>query len=477
LQIEQQGLKIVQQGRELASRIDQLRNDPKSSPTPSTVGNKAFESLQASQSWIELEGSGERILSSKVDANTLQNESELIRLLTPRLRDLVAKAAEILGIPLVLVNTERHAYFKDPHGGADPKPDMLVTHPAFYTWNLSNTDKHYQGENFIFGEGADWCLRDCWEVIMEWKKEIGPNSFSALGEGIEYASRKSFVSSKGVAADWKATRFTRLMICDAHRFHLVLCDEARAMRCVWGEWVAPGSEQAVVDFLVRGFQPDSDGLSRVWIDAIGVLCTEFKVELRLPCKEEHTCFLGAGSGGRVFRVIPQDPGGEPCALKVGLGDVACSQIREEWSKYQLFSAEFGEAREILIAISKHYESPKRTFASILVVPVGTELPRTKKSIKSALEGLMKLSKAGFRHGDARRYNVIWVPAEERCKWLDLRTMNRCAEDKVVAFLEDTRTFLMSCGLDYPHEFEEIAQSSFSGDNVDALVQLFQFFWQ
>lgn len=74
---------------------------------------------------------------------------------------------EIWGVwDLVLVNTEQHAYFEDPHNGAASKLDMLVTHPLFYKYAQSESDKKYSGDGFLFGKGADWMLRDCWEVFL-----------------------------------------------------------------------------------------------------------------------------------------------------------------------------------------------------------------------------------------------------------------------------------------------------------------------
>jgi len=313
------------------------------------------------------------------------DESHLIQLFTPHLQILIRNASDRLNIPLVLVNTERHAYFEDPHGGADSKPDMLVTHPAFFKYNCTEGDKKYDGGNFIFGQGADWCLRDCWEVIIEWKTEIGQNDFTALGEGIEFALRKSTaLKDKTTVKDEKAMRFSRIMICDAHRFYLVLCYWGHPSRCVFGRWDDAGSEEAVVGFLAQGFQTEE--WSRLWLTSITALCTEFNVQLVTPCEEAPSCFLGSGACGRVFRVRSVEEDKIECALKVGLGDDASSAIHEEWSKFRSFSAKFGAAGEALIKISCHFQSPDRAFAGIVLAPVGLALPRTKKSHQISTNG-------------------------------------------------------------------------------------------
>jgi hypothetical protein len=437
------------------------------------VGLKAFESLNASQNWIKLDATGQSILPSAMDQSQIQNESHLIQLLTKRMQELVEKASQQLGFPLVLVNTERHAYFKDPHGGADTTPDMLVTHPAFFTWKLSDVDKIYATDGFLYGQGADWCLRDCWEVIIEWKTDIGTNDFRALGEAIEYARRKSFVKGKEVAADWSLIRFSRLMICDSKCFHLVLCDNSHATKCVYGEWVDPGSEQAVLDFIVRGFQVDY--MRRLWVDALQRVCIQFKVELKLPCETEPTCFLGAGGCGRVFRVVSQDM---QCCIKVGLGDQACSQIQEEWSKFKEFEVHFGDARAALVSISKHYQCPQRSFAAILLQPVGTPLRKTKTAIKSALDGLLKLSKNGFGHGDARLCNVVWT-SDGACKWLDFRTLYQCfVGEAQMAFIRDVTSFSESLGVQPTQSLTSTAASCFVKSSIeDSLLNHFKSLWE
>jgi len=479
-EIKQQGSEIKQQGSEIkqqGSRLEDALCGAKSSPTPATLGRKAVDSLKASQNWIKLDGTGGSILQAEVDSGQISNESSLVQILTPLLREVVESASAILGIPLVLVNTERHAYFEDPHGGSASKPDMLVTHPAFYTWNKSDGDVQYCKDGFIFGKGADWCLRDCWEVIVECKKEIGMDNFTALGEGIEYARRKSFVSTaeRLSEVDSRSRRFTRLIVCDSKHFYLVLCVDGNAARCVWGAWVDPGSKDATVDFLVRGFETES--LTRTWVNAIESSCTQFDVTLLQPNEDVPTCFLGAGGCGRVFRVLSNSQDKKMHGLKVGVGDVACSQIREEWSKFEQYSQSFSKAEAALVVISKYYESTDRACAAILLEPVGLVLPRTQKAIKSALEGLMMLSNSGFGHGDARICNVVWMPDTECCKWVDLRTICSCSADtKVATFTRDAVAFFSSCRLECPQDFSQIAAKCLSEQSVSTLLVLCQKVW-
>jgi hypothetical protein len=346
---------------------------------------------------------------------------------------------------------------------------MLVTHPAFYTWKRSHNDDKFSGNNFSFGQGADWCLRDCWEVIIEWKKKIGKDDFSALGEGIEYARRKSFSWRENpaqVAEDVHARRFTRLMIGDSECFYLVLCDRDYATRCIWGEWTDQGSKDAVVDFLFQGFQ--IGGLKRPWVHAMTRLCKEFNVELESPCEECPTCFLGAGGCGRVFRVRSISDK-ELFCLKVGLGDIACSQISEEWGKFQQYSSRFGEAH--LIQICQYYQCPDRNFAGLLLQPVGQQLPMTPSALQNALNCLLQLSQAGFGHGDARRQNVVWVAeGNGKCVWLDLRTLYSC-EQQQEAFVRDVVAFFTSFFTlaDNHEEISQQARKCFASGSVEELV--------
>ena len=65
-------------------------------------------------------------------SKSFATESDVVKEFTPFLQKIVKIASERSKLPLILVNTKRHAWVKDPHGGRPSKPDMLVTHPALY---------------------------------------------------------------------------------------------------------------------------------------------------------------------------------------------------------------------------------------------------------------------------------------------------------------------------------------------------------
>jgi hypothetical protein len=157
-------------------------------------------------------------------------------------------------------------------------------------------------------------------------------------------------------------------------------------------------------------------------------------------------------------------------LKVGLGDIACSQISEEWGKFQQYSSRFGEAH--LIQICQYYQCPDRNFAGLLLQPVGQQLPITSIALENALNCLLQLSQAGFGHGDARRQNVVWVTeGEGKCVWLDLRTLYSCEQQRE-AFVRDVVAFFTSfCTLGDKHEREIIqqARTCFASGSVLELV--------
>lgn len=162
-----------------------LSRDPQSTPTASTVGKRQYDSeaaLCSTGKWNALSGQGEQVLTDAElsQAKIISEESELVKWFTPHMKKLVDAASSAIESPLVLVNTERHAWVEDPHLGALSKPDMLIAYPAFVRSNLTDGDANYNGEGFIFGQCAHWDLRDAIEAIVQWKVDIGANDFSAL---------------------------------------------------------------------------------------------------------------------------------------------------------------------------------------------------------------------------------------------------------------------------------------------------------
>jgi hypothetical protein len=416
-------------------------SSPCASPTPSTLGKEQHDTMVRTNRWKHLDGSGDAVLSddqvSALPSSTC-TEAELIQGFTPHLSKLVQQASVKIGSPLVLVNSERHAWVKDPSPvGAPSKPDMFMCHPAFFEPNKTQSDSKHDGKDFLFGACAHWDLRDCIDVIVEWKCRIGQDDFSALGEGVEYARRIShMVQSRVVPLDEPMVLITRLILADRTTFYLVLCQNGNATECLWGEWTQCGSVAAIVDFI-------SDGASQTrWVSVLSSLCKEFGVELVNP-SQGKPCFLGRGSCGRVFRVKKPDDNVE-FALKVVLDDTYCSQLHEEVSKYHAHKLNLDKL-ECVVSIIAHHASSDRTFAGLLVGQVGIQCKRTKKDITAAVCGLKKLAKAGFRHGDARLPNVVMQG--EKAVWLDLRTLDVVEQTgvktQIEAFRMDLNTFVKS----------------------------------
>jgi len=452
---------------------------PCASPTPSTLGKEQHETMVRTNRWKRLDGSGDAVLSddqvSALPSSTC-TEAELIQGFTPHLSKLVQQASVKIGSPLVLVNSERHAWVKDPSPvGAPSKPDMFMCHPAFFEPNKTESDSKHDGQDFLFGACAHWDLRDCIDVIVEWKCRIGQDDFSALGEGVEYARRIShMVQSRGVPLDEPMVLVTRLILADRTTFYLVLCQNGNATECLWGEWTQCGSVAAIVDFI-------SEGASQTrWVSALSSLCTEFGVEFVNP-SQGKPCFLGRGSCGRVFRVKKPDDNVE-FALKVVLDDAYCSKLAEEASKYHAHKKNL-DSLECFVSIIAHHASSNRTFAGLLVGHVGIQCKRTMKDIVAAVQALRKLAQAGFRHGDARLPNVVMQG--EKAVWLDLRTLDIVKETsvkaKIEAFRMDLNTFVESIDASGKVSSDTLGQQvdSFfdSGDPNHSLIRQMSALWQ
>jgi hypothetical protein len=413
-----------------------LSRDPQSTPTASTVGKRQYEALCSTGKWNALRGQGEQVLTDEElsQAKIIREESELVKWFTPHLKKLVDAASLAIASPLVLVNTERHAWVEDPHRGALSKPDMLIAHPAFVRSNLTDGDAKYNGEGFIFGQCAHWDLRDAIEAIVEWKVDMGANDFSALGEGIDYARRiMHHMAEDEVPLDKARLGITRLLLADRKGFQLVSCRNGGASECVVGGWSDPGSRDAVVRFL------GDSGQKRTWVNAIQGLSQHLSLTVTTPANDT-CCFLGRGSCGRVFQ-FSSDGNPTKLALKVALGDIACSQIHEEKTKFETFLTQLKQAGKYVVTLSSYHVSGEREYAGILLHPVGTQLPRTQDAIIDAIKGLKSLATAGLCHGDARLPNVMWVNGNY-ATWFDFRTMSttRSPED---TFIKDVTTFVES----------------------------------
>jgi hypothetical protein len=370
-------------------------------------------------------------------------------------------AAAQSGHNLVLVNTERHAWVEDPHKGYSSAPDMLVTHPCFYRWNKSEADSRYDGAGFLFGLLAQWDLRDCPAAVVEFKTTL-KESRIPLGEGIDYVRR---IASATAPLYAPAFNVIHVMIAGQDKFQLVTCDHDTPLRCVWGEWGDRGSLDALVQFFIPS--------QHAWLDAITTCCRNFSVELVLPTQNEPSCFLGRGATGRVFQVCSLASGVRHMhALKVSLGNQGCVGIAAELFNFTTHSSALGEAKATTMVL-RHHVDPDRQFAGLLVSPVGSRLPVTKKAVISAIDGF---AHAGLHHGDARRDNVVWISDEVGALWVDLERLAAvAAADRIAKFAQDLSTFAESYGIQDIGDIRAAA-AEYLHDRVDPLVTLFKCIW-
>ena len=396
-----------------------------SSPTVATVGQQAHSDLERVGRWHRVIEEGPPVLDEaqcrELASLEISHESVLIQWFTPHLQRVVGEACKQAEMPLCLMNTERHPWVNDPHGGAKSKPDMLVAHPALCTQNKTEGDAKYDGDGFLFGQCSHFDLRDCVTAIMEWKVQMSPGDFSGLGEGIEYARRLSHCDpcNPCVAADDVST--TQVIVADRKGFQLLTCIRGHAESCIVGEWGESGSLRALVSFL----RPKP----HAWLQGLESMCQ------KLNLSATDSSFLGRGSTGRVFMA-----GGH--AIKVAINDGGCSMLALEHAAHDMFQQQLGKM-DVTVSCTDWVICPERQFAALAVQPVGSELPMTKVAIRSALEGLLVLANADLYHGDAREPNVVWVNG--KACWLDLRTLNK-STDNNASSKRDIVTFATSFGL-------------------------------
>jgi hypothetical protein len=460
--LSQESHKMSQESLRL---IQELKSPTAASPSTSALGRQQFDILNAAGSWKRMDRQGTAILTSELAGHLIdiKTEAEVVRWFTPYMKEIVACASLIIKSPLALVNTERHAWVEDKHFMGRPSaPDMLVTHPAFFRFIRTNADiqTNAHGPNpngFLFGKLAHWDLRDAIEVIVEWKLDIGQNDFSGLGEGIEYARRIMHIANEDrhCPLDESKVSITRVIIADRKGFQLVVCMGGCACECVVGKWSDTGSKDTLIEFIAAKQDRKS-------VNAIDQLCKKFSCEVVTPTQESR-CFLGRGSTGRVFRVSrvqQKGSGSQQFALKVALGELGCSRIRDEVDNFTKLFDTLNELSCVVTMVSSHIESNK-AFAGLLLGPVGEELPRTKHAILAAIDGLKQLAMKGLYHGDARLPNVVWL--NNKALWLDFRTMIHVSLQPGDSFIADVKMFVESFHVSVNMEvIEKEAKKYFTG---------------
>jgi len=477
----------LQRLRDVDLTLRQATGHFSATPTPATVGKRAYEALVSAGKWRLVPEVGPPVIteaqSREVEISIVNQsgrplrESRLICWFTPHLQRLVDKAGAKVG-KMLLVNSERHPWVLDPHLGAASKPDLFCVHPAFWKEQKSATDQEHDGPGFCFGVLAEWTCRDCVECVWEWKVQMGNDDFSALGEGIEYCKRLSHLNeSTRSTLDVARARGTRLIVCDWKTFFLVRCMDGIPVECSVGSWASCGSEEAVVNFL-------SAEVSRTWASVLGSVCIQLDVEL------DGQSFLGCGAVGRVFKVTARN--GAPAALKVAFGEDGCSNLRAEFHVYQAFQQRLSGITSVTCGTGhchdwgdKHQGHP--AFAGLLLTPLGGKLPQSKSAMRSALQGLKRLSEEGFKHGDARQPNVIWNAAGGQAVWVDIRMLSEVAVDesaRAQAFASDVADLAKSLKIDLSGSMQSLCSelvcaepgSQAAATGMEQLLDMFAPFW-
>jgi hypothetical protein len=426
--------------------LQKLSGQSESSPTPAAVGRLQYEVLVENKAWVKLEREGPSVLTWEESEILVKKESEsgVIQFLTPYLQKITEQASLDLGLPLRLVNSERHCWIQSS-GLKKLAPDMFICHPAFYQLDRTSKDKEFDGEGFLFGKLADNILRDGLEVCaVEGKVHIGPQDFEALGDGINYSSCISIfgrTQEADIPLDKTRIMTNKVMLIASNGFWLVTCRGGQALKCEYGSWTDPGSTGSILLFIKERTQETP----RRWETAIEKLLSKLGLSLLEPAYGNgiSTCFLGRGGGARVFRVLNRN--GEECALK-------CVSSEKEWRKLRVELDTFKELKDNLeqsdCAVKlcgSFVEKTERSYAGLLFQPVGVKLPQSKTAIESAINGLKALCLAGICHHDARKPNVIW--SKEKAVWLDFESAYsvETAAEKEEAFVSDLQTFVASFG--------------------------------
>jgi hypothetical protein len=444
-----QEMEQMKQGMDqLKLTVNDLKNaqGPASTPTPATVGKIAYTRLVHEGRWTPIQPIGEPVLtaqeaqelkaavsSADVNAHNIRREWALMQKLTPKLRGLVAKAAEKIQTSLVFVNSERHFWTLDPHGGAPTAPDFFITHPCVWKETTSDVDKRVNGDGFCFGLLENWDCRDCLEVVGECKVKMGPDEFSALGEGLDYLARIAACGKHSRHRNVRTDRIEsgRVVICDADKFYLVRAVNGFPHECHHGKWTDRGSAEAFVDFI-------ASKVDRAWTSALSDICERALIHLDLPEPgSKSCCILGSGAYGRVFRARDENHCG--VALKLALDQRGIDAISSEKIAYQ--NEALGEA-DATTTMIQHVQN--KCSAALVIKPLGVPLPKTRTSIASALLGLLKLSRQGLKHGDARVCNAIWIETESRALWTDLHTLRELSPGEwEEEFVSEVATFALS----------------------------------
>jgi hypothetical protein len=342
-------------------------------------------------------------------------ESGVVARVSPRL-------AEVLCDGTILSNTEEIRWMVVK--GGDPanykKCDTLIVldglqepptgHTGRGNAELQNFRANVGDFIYHFG-GTPWKLRDLVQGIIEAKHHGLPAT--AKGELASYL--------RGLCEEDDHNTY-RGLLHDDQSFFVSTCRKGVLTDFVGGKWSDPGSAKFLRDF----FSPRNSW--RILLDeALRLL------NVRLCPVEGKCAFLGAGSYGRVFRVIV--PSGPILALKIVLygqnNSASAEQVRI------MVNNEHNLLRKLQItgAVVTLHNSTEHLCtvvdngvdlgAAYLMSDIGTEVdPKScvlagslTETGRTAFLALRRLHMNGHMHGDARLANLVRI--EGSLKWIDV----------------------------------------------------------
>ncbi len=226
-------------------------------------------------------------------------------------------------------------------------------------------------------------------------------------------------------------------------------------------WTAGGSAARLSDF----FEVEKNPIALALNDILEI--SKLKLYDNNNCKAR---FLGVGGTGSVFWVDRSQSVRRGMALKVAAGTNNVVRLKYEFRNNQMVAE---RAADVIVKAIELFHSRKSEAAGLLMEEVGREVAATE--LDKALEALASLHKAGFRHGDARRQNLLFC--SKILKWCDLQ----CTEDiselenevKTEEIYQDISTLLHSFGKELDNPLDKDLLEKYIADvskvNLEALV--------
>jgi hypothetical protein len=369
--------------------------------SPAVLGSRTLEALQEPGGVFTFEGApgppvlGEPELAELQDVREADNESGVVRYLTPKLWDILHSCRDEPSVaPLrhLLVNSEKNGWldYLDRTVSADKlqKPDLFVTWEPFVRVS-PGSGKQGSGDKFFCGPLAHRTLQQdgCVRAVLEAKKDaLSPADF---GELVGYHSHLPG-RVNGVLfnhTDFWLTEAMNGRVC-------------RVEKCQWGQ-------SGTLPLLQRHFA----AVCRP--PPLAVLLAKLLLDLDVTLmRHGDSSFLGAGASGRVFAV--QSASGAPQALKVVVHAGSLLSFSNEFALLQAAASSGAPVVEVVPDSLKEYPG---LGGGYLMASVGSRVAiDTFARMRRVFDSLQAVHAAGAIHGDARLPNVIEVGGIAR--WAD-----------------------------------------------------------